>query len=240
MDTTTVLITAGAILLFAVAVFLGIKFGSKGMPASAMQQGYKNALITFVIMAAIFGLIWSMLFFGFGQSSGNSLFFSWIIIGVAIYILVIISWFRNRSKAGKILLDLIPYPNKTLSLIVGVLVIILGFSGTYSFMWKDSEYSWLISSIIGLCIGTYQIFMSFSHIRVHENGILAYVDLVKWEKVESFEWISGNKQAHTLKLKYKGGLPGFMREGALPVPVEKKPELELILEKYLSATISST
>jgi hypothetical protein len=217
-----------------------MKFGLKGMPASAMQQGYKNALITFVIMAAIFGLIWSMLFFGFGQSSGDSLFFSWVIMGVATYILVIISWFRNRSKAGKILLDLIPYPNKTFSLIMGVLFIILGFSGIYSFMWKDSEYSRLISSIIGLCVGTYQIFMSFSHIRVHENGILAYVDLVKWEKIESFEWISGNKQAHTLKLKYKGRLPGFMREGALPVPVEKKPELETILEKYLSATISST
>ena len=214
MDTIIILIIVGALILL--GIFLGVKFGSKGIPSSAMQQGYKNALITLVIMAAIFGLLWSVIFFGFKQSSGSSLVFSGVIIWVAIYVWVIISWLRNRNIAGKILLDLISYPNKTLALIMGVLFIILGFSGTYSFMWRDFEYSWFISSLIGLSLGIYQIFMSFSHIRVHERGIMAYVDLVKWEKIESFEWRSGNQQAYTLKLKYKGRLPGFMREGALP------------------------
>jgi hypothetical protein len=190
-----------------------------------------------LILAAIFGLLWSTIFFAFKQSNENSLFLSGVIFGVTIYVLFLISWFRNRTNAGKILLDLIPYPNKTLARILGVLFIFLGFSGTYSFAGRNSEYAWLVSSLVGLGMGTYQILMSFTHLRVHENGILAYADLVKWEKIESFEWISGNQQAYTLKLKYKGRLPGFMRAGALPVPVEKKAELEKILEKYLDATI---
>jgi uncharacterized protein DUF5673 len=225
-----------ALLILGGAVFVGAKLGTKRMPSSVMQQGYKNLLITMLILAAIVGVLWSTIFFGFKQSSKNSLWLSGAIIWVAIYVFFLISWFRNRKNAGKILLDLMPYPNKTLVRMLGVLFIILGFSGSYSFTGRDSKYAWLVSSLVGLGIGTFQILMSFSHLRVHENGILAYADLVKWKKIESFEWVSGNQQTHTLKLKYKGRLPGFMRAGAVPVPVEKKPELEKILEKYLDAT----
>jgi hypothetical protein len=82
--------------------------------------------------------------------------------------------------------------------------------------------------------------IAFSHIRAHENGIMAYRTLLRWKKIESYQWVSGNEQMDTLKLKYKGLLPGFMREGALPIPLKKKPELESILERYLSGPLPST
>jgi hypothetical protein len=122
-------------------------------------------------------------------------------------------------------------------LISGFLFIVVGFAGTYTDWFGDLPYARLFSGLIGLLVGAHRILVSFSHIRVHENGVLAYLDLVKWEKIESFQWISGNDQADTLQLKYKGRLPAFMRRGAIPVPIEKKTDLELILEQYLSVSL---
>ena len=79
-----------------------------------------------------------------------------------------------------------------------------------------------------------QILTAFSRIQVCENGILAYVDLVKWKEVESFSWADSNKKTYTLKLRYRERLPGILRNGAIPFPVEKKAELESILEQYMA------
>ena len=104
-------------------------------------------------------------------------------------------------------------------------------------MLSDSAYAWLISILIGLAAGIYNIVMSFSHIGVHEHGLMLYRTLIKWGKIESFKWISGKEQMDTLKLEYKSLLPDFMLACAVPVPLEKRPELESILVKHLSGTV---
>ena len=205
------------------------------LPNSTKAQGYRNALIGIALMAAIIGILWLVLYWGFKQSAGDSLFLSWAAVALLACVYTPLSWFQSMKKAGEVLLDLMPHPNKTLTLLSGILFILIGILGGFDFVHSDSIYSWLFSSIIGLSGGAYQIVMAFSHLRVHENGVMAYRTFLKWEKIESFQWVSGNGQIDTLKLKYKGRTPGFMREGAMPVPTEKRPELESILEKYLSA-----
>ena len=213
---------------------------AKNLPEATRGRGCTNILIVFMLMAALIGILWAVLFWGFKQSAGNSLFLSWAILALVACVYTPFSWFQSMKKAGKVLLDLIPHPSKTLTLFSGIIFIVIGFLGAFDFMHSGSIYSWLFSSLIGLGGGMYQIVMAFSRLRVHENGVMAYRTLVKWEKIESFGWVPGNGKMDTLKLKYKGRIPGFMREGALPVPVEKRPELESILEKYLSGALPST
>jgi hypothetical protein len=213
---------------------------AKNFPEATRGRGCTNILIVFMLMAALIGILWAVLFWGFKQSAGNSLFLSWAILALVACVYTPFSWFQSMKKAGRVLLDLMPHPSKTLTLFSGIIFIVIGFLGAFDFMHSGSIYSWLFSSLIGLGGGTYQIVMAYSHLRVHENGVMAYRTLVKWEKIESFRWVPGNGKMDTLKLKYKGRIPRFMREGALPVPVEKRPELESILEKYLSGALPST
>jgi uncharacterized membrane protein SirB2 len=215
------------------AGFVGGKVMAKKLPNATKGQGCRNALITSLLVAAVIGTLWLILYWGFKQSARQSLFLAWLILVVVIGVWAVLSWFQNKDKAGKVLLDLLPYPHKTLNLVSGILFILIGFIGAFDFGYAESQYGWVISSLIGLAIGAYQIVIGYSHIRVHEHGIMAYQTFLKWERIESFQWISGNHHMLTLKLKYKGRLPLFMREGALPVPLEKKPELEGILEKYV-------
>ena len=203
------------------------------LPKAAWQQGFKNAFFTLLIILFVTGVIALIAILGFRQSVGNGFLIAFAVIWVMVYFFFVFAWFKNRRQAGQVVLDIMPFPNRALSFILGVLFIVLGFLGTYQFTAINTSNSRLISSVIGVSIGTYQIFMGFSRLQIRENGILAYVDLVKWNKIESFDWVHNGGKMSTLKLRYKGRLPAFLRNGALPVPIEKKGKLESLLELYL-------
>jgi len=206
-------------------------------PEAAREQNRVNTLISLMFLIAIFTALWLILVWGFKQSPGRSFFLSWAIILVIACVPIFIFWFRGWKQAGGLLLNLFPYPQKTLTLGSGILFLLFGLSGGFKLMLGDSAYAWLISILIGLAVGIYDIGISFSHIGVHEHGFMLYRTLIKWGKIESFQWISAREQMDTLKLEYKSFLPGFMLACALPVPLERRPELESILEKHLSASV---
>ncbi|MEK6753265.1 MAG: DUF5673 domain-containing protein [Chloroflexota bacterium] len=230
---TIVIVEVGiiALVLFALQKF-GVNI-SGGLPKTAWLQGLKNAFFTMLIMGAVIGGIAIIPIFGFGQSIKNGFIISFGAIWAAIYVWLIFTWISRGKKSGRMLLHVISLPNRWLFLVFGIISIIAGFGGFWDFVWENTEYSWLISIAVGLSAGTYFILMYFSHIRIHENGILAYVDLIKWSKIESFSWISDNKKVHTLKIRVKGNVPSFLRNGAIPVPIEKKEQMESILAQYL-------
>jgi len=211
---------------------LGINITGR-LPKSAWLQGLKNAFFTMLIMGAVIGGIAIIPIFGYGQSLKNGFIISFGVIWAAIYVWLIFTWISHGKKSGRMLLHVTSLPNRWLFLVLGIISVIAGFGGFLDFIWKNTEYSWLISITIGFSAGTYFIIMYFSHIRIHENGILAYVDLIKWSKIESFSWVSDNKKVHTLKIRVKGNVPSFLRNGAIPIPIEKKEQLESILSQYL-------
>ncbi|MBK9211351.1 MAG: hypothetical protein IPL71_24910 [Anaerolineales bacterium] len=218
-------------LIFFVLDKLGINI--IGLPKTVRQQAFKNAFFTLLIMVAVIGAIAILPFFGFGQSIKNGFIISLGVIWVAIYLWLIFTWVFREKKSGRMLIHVTSLPNRWLFLVLGVISIITGFSGFFDFIWKSTEYSWPISVAIGLFAGTDFVIMFFSQIQIHENVILIYVDLIKWSKIESFSWVSDNKKVHTLKIRVKGNMPSFLRNGAIPVPIEKKEQLESILTQYL-------
>lgn len=209
------------------------------LPEATKGQGCFNATISLLLLMAIIAVLWLILLWGFNLSPGYSLFLALAPLAVAGCLYLAFTWYRDWKNAGQVLLEVMPNPQKNRRLISGSLFLLLGFFGAFGFVAGASKYAWLISSLLGLAGGGYDLVIAFSHIRAHENGIMAYRILLRWKKIESYQWVGGNEQMDTLKLKYTGKLPGFMREGALPIPLEKKPKLGTILEKYLSGTVPS-
>lgn len=217
-----------------------VMFGLKKVGVNireAWLQGVKNAFFTSLVILAVVGLISVIPILGFGESTRNSLAISFGIIWSGIFLWFFFNLFSLRQKAGQTLLDVAPIPNRWLFFVIGIISIALGFSGFADFVWEDTKYSWLISVVVGIFCGAYALIMSFSRIQIHENGILAYVDLVKWSKIESYEWIDDNGESFTLKLKYKCKMPIFLRSGVIPVPTEKKVQLAPILKQFLSESV---
>ena len=112
--------------------------------------------------------------------------------------------------------------------------IILGFIGSWvakSFI--NLSYAPHSSIFIGVSVAIYYLLMAFGRLQVRDKGILVYADLIRWERIESFDWVYGNEKMYTLKFKLAGRSPSFLRNGALSIPVEKKNELEEILKYHL-------
>ncbi|HNE06560.1 MAG TPA: DUF5673 domain-containing protein [Anaerolineales bacterium] len=185
-------------------------------------------------MYAVIGIIAIIPILGFGAPTYDSLNISYGILFGTIFCWVYFKLFSNKQKAGKELLDIAPIQNGVILFIIGIITIILGLLGFVDFIGKDTRFSWFISTVIGLASGVYFVYMGFSRIQIYENGILVYVDLIKWSKIESFEWVDDKGKACTLKLRYKGRTPAFLRNGAVPVPVEKKEQVDSLLEQFLS------
>ncbi len=204
---------------------------------TAWLQGIKNAFFTSLVMCVVGGAIAIIPLFGFGASTYDSLNISYGIMFGAIFCWAYFKLFSNKQKAGQELLDIAPIQNGVMFFIAGIIAIIIGMLGFADFIGKDTKFSWLISAVIGLSSGAYFVYMGFSRIQVYENGILVYVDLIKWSKIESFEWVDDKEKTCTLKLRHKGKMPAFLRNGAVPVPVEKKAQLASLLEQFLSEIV---
>jgi hypothetical protein len=234
MNAILLLVTIAIVGLFiGLGVYIGRKLGGKNVSKAAREQGSKNLLFTMVLVFAMAGIIMLIAIWGFGQSIRNAFSISFTIIIIASFIYFIFFWLANRRRAGAVLLDIMPYPTKRLSLVSAGLFIFIGFLGAFSFFWKDTKYAQLASSLFGLSVGITHIITALSRLQVRENGILAYVDLIRWAKIESIAWTDEDKPVNSLKLRYKSHLPGALRNGVIPVPTEKRAELEAILEKCI-------
>jgi hypothetical protein len=234
-NTTAIFIGIICLIIFGSLLVAGIKIQNKAFPKTTLEQGYKNAifsiLITYTLIACIVGTI---VYFIFNQSANATLGISIIFLWIVTYLFFSYTWMNNKRKAGYILLDIMPFPNKYLFILFACGTIIQGILGDFSFGLLNGSPSRYVSIMIGLSLAIFCFLIAFSRIQIRENGILIYIDLIKWEKIESFTWVFDSKKAHTLKFTYKGRLPAFMRNGVLPVPIEKKAELAAILEKNSS------
>jgi hypothetical protein len=221
-------------------LFVLQKIGIKaigGFTITAMFQGLKNAFFTFIAIDVVVGGIAIIPIYGFGQSVKEGFMITFAIIWVAIFIWFIFAWLSREQRSGKMLLDLISFPNRTLFLLSGALVLVFGAIGGFSYGRESMGYSRLVSTVIGLSAGVCLILMGLGRIQIRENGILAYVDLIKWGKIESFEWVYDNQKLYTLKLKYRGRLPSILRGGAISVPADKKDRLDTFFKQYLSELV---
>ena len=69
--------------------------------------------------------------------------------------------------------------------------------------------------------------------RARENGIMVYIEFVSWDRIEAFEWVEGSGEFSTLRIQYRTQFPTIVRKVDLPVPMEKRGQLESLLEGHV-------
>lgn len=154
---------------------------------------------------------------------------------VVMYIIGLIVFLGSRIKnTGSMILYVIPFPYRRITRVLGIIVIVMGCASLIFLLPPISkEYFWNNFSFDLFCIaqGIYFIILSYSHLRIHEKGIQAYLDFIPWNKIESYSWIS-DTHATALKYRFQGKRLWFMRNGAILVPARKKKQIEAILAEY--------
>ena len=201
------------------------------------QQDPKSALFTIAMILCIIGIPALIAIFGFGQPLGKSFYIA-LVSGAMVFSLFFIStWFMNRWEAGSVVIDLLPVPSRRFAFLLGGSFILLGFLGTYGSASLSASASQLLSTVLGLSIGIIQILFGFSRLEIRENGIIVSVDFmvefVPWNRIEAFEWVEADGTFSTLKFQYRTRFPASVHRVHLPVPMEKKQQLELLLEQHI-------
>lgn len=191
------------------------------MTNAAWQRGFKNATICGI---GLFGVI-GILTFGISALTGRAFqdvgTIVFAIFGVVIFAGFTLTFLIGRGKRGAILLDCGHHPARGLFLFNAVIFAFLGLGGGFS--------SNALFGTLSVCWAAYWVLMSFGRLQIFENGIWQYWSLLKWQKLESYEWRGGANP--TLMLQTKTKLP-FLGRGALPVPAEHKEAASELLEKY--------
>lgn len=230
------IIIAVEIGFFALVIFILKKLGINvlgGFSRTVMLQGLKNALFTFLIIGMLVAGMAIVPVMVFGRSIWEGLVYSFGIIWIVAIFGFLFTFATHKQKAGPLLVDIAPFPNRWVLILSSVVVVIGGFSNSFDFVTENTKYSYLISVVMGLFMGGLFIIMSLGRIQIYENGILAYWSLIKWGRIESFRWVDDHGKSPAIQLKYNGKMPSFLRNGAIPIPIEKKAQVETLLEQFL-------
>jgi hypothetical protein len=203
------------------------------IPKAIWRQDSKYALFIIGISLCLFGVPFLIALFGFGQPTWKSLYIGFAVAAVGSTLLFLFNWFRDRRQAGPVVVDLLPIPARWTAFLLGAMFMLMGFVGTFESASLGPGYSWLVSILVGLSIGSYQIFMGFSRVEIRENGIMVYIEFVPWDRIEALEWLEGAGEFSTLKIQYRTQLPAILRNVELPVPMEKKQQVESLLEGHV-------
>jgi hypothetical protein len=202
-------------------------------PKAVWRQDSKYALFIIGITLCLFGVPALIARFGFGQPAGKSIYIGFAVAAVGIGLLFLFNWFRDRRQAGPVIVDLLPIPGRRSSFLLGGMFILMGFLGTFRSASLSPRDSWLVSSLVGLATGISQILFGSSRLEIRTNGIMVYIEFVPWNKIEAIEWVEGDGTFSTLKFHYRTQFPAILRKVDLPVPMEKKQQLELLLEGHV-------
>ena len=206
-------------------------------PKAVWQQDSKYALFILGITLCFFGVPALIALLGFGQPIGKSIYIGFAVASVGSGLLFLFNWFRDRRQAGPVVVDLLPIPARWTAFLLGAMFILMGFVGSFESASLSSGVSWLISSLIGLAIGSYQILFGYSRLEVRKNGIMIYTEFVPWDEIGAFEWAEGGGAFSRLKIQYRTQFPVIARKVDLPVPMEKKQQLELLLAQHVPGQV---
>lgn len=231
-----------ATILIAV-VWLARKLIYPQMTTASMDQSFKNGLWTMAIMIIVLAVVGGLVYLVF-----HSIDFT--IIGLIFFGSLIIYFLyasiRGWRERGKLLLVVMPNPAKTVSFFW---LFLMGFAclvGTLPFLLPQaslnaasppdnlSNLKETFKFAAYFVLGLVNLIIGFQNIQLHENGIVVYVDLIKWEKIESWYWMNDDDGKNcTMKLTYTGNTPLFLRSGAMPVPSAKKAAVEEIFSSRI-------
>lgn len=210
-----------------------------GMPKSALWQAYK---LLFILIPFLFGILGGVfLFFRYilHQSPQDSVVFSLGLYFLLALIAFLIRWQKSRPHWGRLVYEIASEPiNKNAfyfnTFILPLNILILAYAlKQLSFTFTLSPFAWFVLVAVYAIVAFYNIMFARGKLRIYENGILVYILLVEWNKIESYRWGEGNDKFISLHVKEKGKSPALLRDGALMVPVNKKDEVDTVFRYYL-------
>jgi hypothetical protein len=193
----------------------------------ALQRGFKNAIICGIGVLGVIGFLTFGIKTLTGRSFRDSGAISFAIFWVVIFTGFVLVFFIGRMKRGDVLLDCGHHPTRALFLLNAVLFTFLGLGGGFA---SDAFGTvGIAGALFGLSFSVYWVLISFGRLQIVENGIWQYWSLLRWRRIESYEW-KGDANS-TLMLQAKTKLP-FLGRGALPVSIEHKEAVSELLEQY--------
>jgi hypothetical protein len=215
---------------------LNISF-TGGMPKSAAWQAYKLLLIVIPILLGIVGLVFLFFAYILHQSPQDSVVFSlglYYLFGLVSYL---IRWRKSRRYLDRLVYEIASEPlNKNafyFNTFVLPLSLLINAYNVHQNIANLSTFAWFVLIAVCALAAIFNIIYARSKLRIYENGILVYILLVEWNKIESYRWGEGNEKFISLHVKEKGKSPALLRDGALMVPVGKKDEVDKVLRYYL-------
>lgn len=195
------------------------------MTSVAWQRGFKNALICGIGVLGVIAILAIGISALTGRTFRDSSVIAFAIFWVAIFAAFVLTFLFGHGKRAAILLDCGYHPTRALFLFNAVFFAFLGLGAGFASITFDT----LGIALFAITVSVYWVLMSFGRLQIVENGIWLYWNLLKWQKLESYEW-QGDANP-TLMLQTKTKLP-FLGRGALPVSAEHKEAVSELLEQY--------
>ena len=215
--------------------FRMIRKNMQKMPSVALRQGRKNALVCLVGLVLAIVVITLAIRSIFDWPFGQSTFAALGLLSAFSFVAFIGAWFRSKSKAGPLVLDCGEHPTKGLFLFNAVMWSIFAALLSVGILAAAflGQNDLLIRILVALWLATFAFYwfiMAFGRLQILENGIWIYVDLLKWDRIGSYDWLGEEKR--TLMFRTKTKMP-FLGRGALPVPLEHRDAVDELLRKYV-------
>ena len=199
------------------------------MTSATWQRGFKNALICLVGVSTFLGVLTFTISTIFQQTFQLSFVMAFIIFWIFIFAVFVCSWLYGKNSSGSVLLDCGPHPARSLFLFNAVLFLLIGAGGSFAFLAINFDKFGIAGALFGITFSVYWVIMAFGRLQIREHGIWQYWSLLKWHKIQSYQW-EGETDC-TLILQAKTKLP-FLGRGALPVLLEHKDAIDVLIKKY--------
>lgn len=195
----------------------------------APQRSWLPVLVWFLTIIVVV----SVLAFGLSAFAGRpireSFSIAFAFVWGIIFAVLVSGYLMGLRNRGAILLDCGRHPARALLLFNAAAFAFLAVTGAFVGSITDAR------GVAGLMFATtfaaYWLMMSFGRLQFTENGIWQYWYLLKWQRLEAYDWHS--KANSTLMLQTRSRLSMF-GSAALAVPAEQKEAVVEILDKYLA------
>lgn len=212
-----------------------IRKKAQTVPRVALRQGRNDAIVWLVgVVLATLGIATAIRCL-YDWPLGGSVVAALGLLSAFFFVIFFGAWIRNRSKAGAVVLDCGEHPSKGLFLLNAVIwslftvplsvrILVAVFHG------KNDSLNGILAVAWLSCFCVYWFIMAFGRLQIRENGVWQYVALLKWDRIESYDW--HGEQKRTLMLKRKTRIP-FSGPSDLPVPIEHRDAVDELLRKHM-------
>ena len=219
----------GALLALPGSLFWGILYGpleraKQQMHPRTTPTGVKNPLAGLLVLLVVIGAVaWRMTgaFPGFAASFGIA--FQLFLGSALLWFLAV--WLYGKQARGQTLLDCGPHPHRRSYLVAAVISPILALSRGLPIGSSATVYG-ITSSLILLLAGILLFFMAGARLQVCEKGIWKYWSLLRWRKIQSYQWADdGTWKAELRSIS-------FLRHRPLSVPSEYRDAFDRLLQEH--------